>query len=149
MTTPADTRDLIGRFIDALNAADMDTLLECVSDDLVHDVNQGERRLGRSRFHAFAARMAHHYKETLENVVVMVTDDGARAAAEFNISGSYVTTDTGLPEATGQTYALPGAMMFAVKDGRIQRLTHYYNMTDWIIQVTGGTLGEPEFCERP
>ncbi|MCB1511223.1 MAG: nuclear transport factor 2 family protein [Hyphomicrobiaceae bacterium] len=145
MTTSTEARDLIERFMAAVNAADVDAMLECVADDLIHDVNQGERRLGKSRFHAYAARMSHHYKETLSGIVVMLTPDGTRAAAEYNISGTYVATDGGLPEANGQTYALPGAMFFAIKDGRIQRLSHYYNLTDWIIQVTGGSIGEPEF----
>ena len=127
---------LITRYYDAFNRGDIDGMLACVTDDLIHDTNQGDRRLGRERFHAFCARMSHHYKEQLENIVVMTTADGARAAAEFNVNGKYLVTETGLPDAKGQTYKLPAGTFFAIHDGKIARVTTYYNLTDWIMQVS-------------
>jgi steroid delta-isomerase-like uncharacterized protein len=67
----------------------------------------------------------------------MTAGDGSRAAAEFNVHGTYLQTDEGLPPANGQTYVLPAGTFFAVKDGRITRVTTYYNLTDWLMQVTG------------
>ncbi len=129
------TADLIRYYYEAFNRGDVDAMHSCLADDVVHDVNQGERRQGIEKFRAFSARMVHHYKERLENVVVMVSYDGARAAAEFNVHGSYLATDAGLPEAKGQTYVLPAGAFFAVRDGKIARITTYYNLTDWITQV--------------
>jgi steroid delta-isomerase-like uncharacterized protein len=103
---------------------------------VIHDVNQGERREGIEKFRAFNARMDHHYKEELKNIVVMVSKDGTRASAEFNVHGKYLNTDEGLPAANGQTYVLPAGTFFAVKDGKITRVTTYYNLTDWILQVS-------------
>lgn len=131
------TVDLIGRYYDAFNNGDVDAMLALVDDEVIHDVNQSERRIGRDRFHAFCARMAHHYRERLEDIVVMTTPDGARAAAEFNVHGSYLQTESGLPEAKGQTYVLPAGAFFVVRNGRIARVTTYYNLTDWIMQVSG------------
>jgi steroid delta-isomerase-like uncharacterized protein len=99
-------------------------------------VNQGERRLGREKFRAFNARMAHCYQERLEDIVLLVSLDGTRAAAEFNVLGVYKNTDEGLPPAAGQTYRLPAGTFFAVRDGFITRVTTYYNLTDWLMQVT-------------
>jgi steroid delta-isomerase-like uncharacterized protein len=107
-----------------------------VSDQVIHDVNQGERREGKERFHAFCARMSHHYRETLTDITVMASEDGRRAAAEFNVRGSYLVTETGLPDAHGQTYALPGGTFFAIENGKITRVTTYYNLTEWIMQVS-------------
>ena len=45
--------------------------------------------------------------------------------------------DQGLPPATGQSYRLPAGSFFAVRDGRISRVTTYYNLTEWIMQVSG------------
>lgn len=132
----AATQALIARYYDAFNRGDTDGMLACVADDLIHDTNQGDRRIGRDRFHAFCARMSHHYKERLDDIVVMSTPDGARAAAEFNVNGQYLVTETGLPDATGQSYQLPAGTFFAVRDGKIARVTTYYNLTDWIIQVS-------------
>jgi steroid delta-isomerase-like uncharacterized protein len=132
----AATQALITRYYDAFNRGDIDGMLACVSEDVIHDTNQGERRLGRERFHAFCARMAHHYQERLEDIVIMATADGGRAAAEFNVHGKYLASETGLPEAKGQSYRLPAGTFFAIRDGRIARVTTYYNLTDWIMQVS-------------
>lgn len=137
MTTA--TEALIRRYYDAFNRGDLPGMLDCVTDDVIHDVNQGERRIGKERFHAFCARMAHHYRETLTGIAVMVSPDGARAAAEFNVEGEYLQSETGLPPARGQRYRLPAGTFFAVRDGRIARVTTYYNLTDWIMQVSEGT----------
>ncbi|MEO1280621.1 MAG: ketosteroid isomerase-related protein [Pseudomonadota bacterium] len=126
---------LVREYCEAWNAGDAEKLLSLVDDDLIHDVNQGERREGKERFKAFQARMAHHYKETLVEPVVMVARNGERAALEYNIEGVYLDTEQGLPTANKQTYALPGGTFFAIKDGKISRISTYFNMTDWITQI--------------
>lgn len=135
-TARMQTADLIRYYYEAFNRGDTAAMHSCLTDDVIHDVNQGERRQGLDKFKAFSARMDHHYKERLEDVVVMVSRDGARAAAEFNVHGKYLATDTGLPEAKGQTYILPAGAFFAIRDGKIARVTTYYNLTDWIMQVS-------------
>ena len=135
--TRIETAALVRRYYDAFNKGDSAGMLECLTDDVIHDVNQGERRVGKERFRAFNARMDHHYEERLENLVVLVSKDGTRAAAEFNVNGVYKATDSGLPEAKGQTYMLPAGTFFAIRDGKIARVTTYYNLTDWIAQVSG------------
>lgn len=130
------TAALIRRYYDAFNSGDGDGMLACLTDDVIHDVNQGERRVGIEKFRAFNARMNHHYKERLEDMAVMVSRDGTRAAAEFNVHGTYLNTDEGLPKAKGQTYVLPAGTFFVVRDGKIARVTTYYNLTDWIMQVS-------------
>jgi steroid delta-isomerase-like uncharacterized protein len=132
----AATETLIRRYYDSFNRGDIQGMLACVTDDVVHDVNQGERRIGKDRFHAFCERMAHHYRERLEDITIMTTPDGSRAAAEFNVHGTYLETDPGLPPANGQTYVLPAGAFFAIRDGLIARITTYYNLTEWIVQVS-------------
>lgn len=127
---------LIRRYYDAFNKGDNKAMLSLVTDDVIHDVNQGERRTGIEKFRAFNERMTHHYRENLTDIVVMVSRTGERAAAEFNVEGTYLNTDEGLPEAKGQKYSLPGATLFAIRGGKISRITTYYNLTDWILQVS-------------
>jgi steroid delta-isomerase-like uncharacterized protein len=136
MSTTA-TLALIQHYYDAFNRGDSGAMLACLTDDVVHDVNQGERRTGKDKFKAFNARMAHCYQERLENIAIMASADGTRASAEFMVHGVYKNTDEGLPPAKGQTYVLPGGTFFAIRDGRIARVTTYYNLTDWLLQVTG------------
>ena len=130
-----ETAKLIRAYYEAFNRGDSEGMISFLTDDVIHDVNQGERRIGKDKFRAFNARMDHHYKEELRDIAVMVSKDGARAAAEFNVHGKYLNTDEGLPPAKGQTYVLPAGTFFAIRDGKIARVTTYYNLTDWIAQV--------------
>jgi steroid delta-isomerase-like uncharacterized protein len=132
-----DTIALIQRYYDAFNRGDGEGMLACLAEDVVHDVNQGSRREGKAAFREFNAQMQHFYRERLEGIVVMASEDGARAAAEFNVVGTYLVADQGMPPARGQTYRLPAGTFFAVADGLISRVTTYYNLTDWLTQVVG------------
>lgn len=131
----AQTIDLIQRYYAAFNAGDMESFLALLSEDVVHDVNQGQRETGRAAFAAFMAHMNRCYREQLTDMVVMASEDGARAAAEFVVNGEYLATDEGLPEAAGQRYVLPAGAFFEVREGRVARVSNYYNLNDWIAQV--------------
>ena len=126
---------LIEQYYQAFNNGDMDTFLSLLTDDVVHDINQGDREEGKEAFTKFMQKMNHHYREQLENIVVMANADGSRAAAEFVVLGEYLNTDEGLPEAKGQTYRLPAGAFFDIRDGKVARVTNYYNLGDWIVQV--------------
>ncbi len=129
--------DLITRYYAAFNAGDMDAFLSLLTEDVVHDINQGARETGKAAFAAFMERMNRHYREKLIDIAVMVSPDGARAAAEFTVLGEYLSTDDGLPPAEGQTYRLNAGAFFVIRDGKVARVTNYYNLEDWIKQVGG------------
>ncbi|WNL47856.1 ketosteroid isomerase-related protein [Dyella sp. BiH032] len=128
---------LIRRYYDAFNQANWSAMLDCLADDVAHDVNQGGRETGRDAFAAFLGRMERSYREQLKDIAVMVSADGRRAAAEYVVHGEYLADDEGLPPAQGQRYVLPGGAFFELRDGRIARVTNYYNLNDWIAQVGG------------
>ena len=136
----AATEALIRRYFDAFNKGDTEGMLVLVADDVVHDVNQGARRVSKAAFADFCRHMNATYQEQLTDITVMTSADGTRAAAEFNVHGTYLKTDEGLPPATGQKYQLPAGTFFAIRDGRIARVTTYYNLTDWLLQVAGEAL---------
>lgn len=128
-------QELISRYYDAFNRRDYAEMLALLTDDVVHDINQGAREVGKQAFTAFLARMDRHYRERVVDLVVMSTDQ--RAAAEFVIEGSYLQTDEGLPPAHGQAYRLPVGAFFELRENRIARVTNYYNLPDWTRQVAG------------
>ena len=132
--TAADT---IRAYYDAFNAGDMDRFLALLTDDVAHDINQGARQTGKEAFAKFMDHMNRCYKEELTDMVVMVNADGTRGAAEFIVSGTYLATDEGLPEANGQTYRLPAGAFFEIRDGKVARISNYYSLPDWIAQVGG------------
>ncbi|WP_300621798.1 ketosteroid isomerase-related protein [Dokdonella sp.] len=132
-----DTIALITNYYAAFNRGDWEGMLAHLTDDVVHDLNQGARESGREAFRAFLARMDRSYSERLEDIVVSTAPDGARAAAEYVVHGTYKADDEGLPPAKGQKYVLPGGAFFDIRGGRIARVTNYYNLQDWIAQVGG------------
>ena len=127
--------ELVQAYYAAFNAGDMPAFLALLSEDVVHDINQGERQMGKAAFAAFMEKMNRCYKERLSDIVVMQSADGSRAAAEFVVHGQYLSDDEGLPPAKGQTYVLPAGAFFHIHCGKIARVTNYYNLNDWVEQV--------------
>ncbi|WP_338275034.1 MULTISPECIES: ketosteroid isomerase-related protein [Roseicyclus] len=132
----SDTHALITRYYAAFNAGDIDAMIACLSPDVAHHVNEGQVRRGTIAFRAFCDHMARCYAERLDDMVIMTTPDGTRAAAEFTVHGTYLATDKGLPPAHGQTYTLPAGGFFTIRDGQISRIVTYYNLADWMAQVS-------------
>ena len=130
------TQALIEAYYGAFNRGDMDAFLALLSDDVRHGINQGGTEVGKEAFARFMDKMNAHYKEQLTDIVVMVSADGSRAAAEFVVHGEYLSTDEGLPAANGQKYVLPAGAFFEIKDGKVDRISNYYNLEDWIAQVS-------------
>jgi steroid delta-isomerase-like uncharacterized protein len=129
------SRELIENYYRAFNAEDHAGMLALLSDDVVHDINQGAREAGKAKFAAFLKHMEACYRERLENIVIMASADNTRFAAELVVHGTYLKTDTGLPAANGQTYVLPAGAFLEVAHGKITRVTTYYNLQDWLKQV--------------
>ena len=131
-----DATAVLRRYFDAFNAGNIDGMLAELTDDVAHHVNEGQVREGKDAFAAFCAHMQRCYREELTEIVLFSAEGGTRAAAEFMVNGTYLATDDGLPEARGQTYRLPGASMMTLRDGKIARVTTYYNLADWLRQVS-------------
>ncbi|MFC3126877.1 ketosteroid isomerase-related protein [Pseudoroseomonas globiformis] len=134
MTT---TESLIRSYYAAFNAGDVEGMLALLDENVIHDINQGERERGIPAFRTFMQRMNRHYREELRDIVVLTDGTGRRAAAEFTVHGTYLATDAGLPEAAGQGYILPAGAFFEVHGGRIARISNTYNLADWVRQVGG------------
>lgn len=130
-----ETQKLIRAYYDAFNGKNFSEMLNFLSDDVIHDTNQGERSVGKKDFTKFLGEMDAFYDEHLDSIEIMTNSSGERAAAEFICSGVYKNTCEGLPEAKGQKYKLPVGCFFEIKNNKITRITNYYNMKDWVDQV--------------
>ena len=130
------SRATLERYFDAFNRKDIPGMLDCLTEDVAHHVNEGNIRVGREAFEAFCQHMSTCYDETLTEMVIFTSEDGARGAAEYMVNGTYLVTDEGLPEARGQGYRLPAGSFFSLRDGKISRVVTYYNLSDWIKLVS-------------
>jgi steroid delta-isomerase-like uncharacterized protein len=124
--TNSDANQLIQDYYDALNARDVDGFLALLTEDVVHDTQQGARESGKAAFRAFLSRTGRCYEEKVVDLFVMTSPDGTRAAAEFTLLGVYVETEDGLPEAEGQRYSRPAGAFFEIRDGRVARVSNAY-----------------------
>lgn len=130
-----NTEKLIQDYYKAFNDKRFSDMLSLLTDDVVHDTNQGSRSTGKNEFKKFLGEMDEFYDEHLDQIVIMTSEDGKRAAAEFICNGTYKSTCEGLPPAKGQKYKLPVGCFFEIKGDKIARVTNYYNMNDWLKQV--------------
>lgn len=132
----AATVALITEYYRRFNAGgDRESFLALLTDDVEHGINQGGIEHGKPAFRAFMKRMDTAYREQLTDIVVMANADGTRAAAEFIVNGTYLVADEGLPAARGQPYTLPAGAFLSIRDGKVARVTTYYNLQDWLAQV--------------
>lgn len=129
------TLALLQKYYDLFNSGDRPALLDMLTDDVVHDINQGASEVGREAFTRFLERMDRCYREQVVELVVYSNPDGLRGSAEFYIEGTYLQTDEGLPPATGQTYRLRVGAFFDIQTGKIERVTNYYNLNEWLAAV--------------
>ncbi|HLO98878.1 MAG TPA: ketosteroid isomerase-related protein [Fimbriimonas sp.] len=127
-------QELIQSYFDAFNAHDLEAQLATLSNDVIHDLNEGGREAGIEAFRAFKTHMDTCYREQIVDLCIMTSGD-SRGAAEFVVRGEYIGTDEGLPEANGQKYEIPAAAFFECAEGKITRVTSYYNLRQWIAAV--------------
>ena len=127
---------VIAAYYAAFNAGDIPAFLDLLTDDVRHDINQSSTETGRQAFAAFLQEMNRCYKETITDIVILDDASGTRAAAEFMVQGEYLHAQNGLPPARNQKYTLPAGAFFTLRDGKISRISNYYNLPDWLAQVS-------------
>ncbi|MCA0366287.1 MAG: nuclear transport factor 2 family protein [Bacteroidetes bacterium] len=129
--------EIVKAYYQNFNNKNWQGMLDLLSEDIRHDANQGDSRVGKELFREFLAHMDSCYDETLTEMVFFAEPADQRVAVEFIVNGTYKSTDEGLPEATGQKYVLPAGAFLDVKDGKISRVTTYYNLPLWEKMVLG------------
>jgi len=138
-TTPqARAHAAVRAYYEALNRHDPAAAVAVMTDDVVHELNQGPREVGKAAFREFLQRMELCYAETLVDIALLVSSDGTRAAAEYTVVGEYIADDIGMPPAARQKYRMPGAAFFTLRNGRIVRVSDHYNLQEWFSQVSQG-----------
>jgi steroid delta-isomerase-like uncharacterized protein len=128
--------ETVSAYYAAFNRGDFDAMLALVHDEIRHEPNQGIPRIGKGLFADFMQKMDASYREQLHDLVLFDGQVPGRVAAEFTVHGIYKQGEPGLPEAKGQTYILPAGAFLEVRDGKVARVTTYYNLELWIELVS-------------
>lgn len=128
--------DIVKQYYAFFNRKDWSGMLSLLHPDVRHEPNQSEPRIGIEKFTEFLRHMDESYEETLTDMIFFVEPTGQRIAVEFVVNGVYKQGEEGLPKASGQQYVLPAAAFLAITDGKISRVTTYYNLPLWIKLVS-------------
>ncbi len=128
--------NILEKYYQCFNDGSYSGMLELLAEDVVHDPCQGAPRKGKQMFKEFLQHMERCYKEQVHNPCIFYSTDGKRAAAEFELTGTYLQTDSDLPPAKGQTYRLRVGTFFEIEGGLIKRVTNHYNLQDWLQQIS-------------
>ncbi len=130
------TLEIVQQYYACFNQKDWQGMLALLHPEIRHEANQGDVRIGIEKFTEFLKLMDTAYDETLTDMVFFTESSDSRIAVEFVVNGIYKQGEEGLPPAHGQTYVLPAAAFVAVTDGKISRVTTYYNLPLWIKLVS-------------
>ena len=128
--------EIVQQYYTYFNQQNWQGMLSLISPDIRHEANQGDVRIGIEKFTEFLQHMDTSYEETLTDLVFLSEPTNTRVAAEFVVNGVYKQGEEGLPEAHGQKYVLPAGAFLEVKEGKITRVTTYYNLPLWIKLVS-------------
>lgn len=128
--------DIVRQYYNSFNEKNFEGMLALLHPEVRHEPNQGEVRVGIEKFTEFMKMMDDSYEETLTDMVFFTEPTDKRVSVEFVVNGIYKKGDEGFPEAHGQKYVLPAAAFLEVTDGKISRVTTYYNLELWIKLVS-------------
>ncbi|ARU40488.1 hypothetical protein CCB80_04765 [Armatimonadetes bacterium Uphvl-Ar1] len=126
--------ELMRAYVDAFNRHDLEGMLATLHDEVVHELNEGGVEVGIDAFREFRKHMDACYREQLRDVTYF--ENGDRGAIECFCDGEYLKTDGGLPEARGQRYSIRVAVFYEVREGKLGRVTSFYNLREWIAAVS-------------
>lgn len=132
----AKTEALIQAYIDAANIPDNAAILALMDDDIVFEINQGMRQIGKDNLRLILASKAAHMKEQLADAVIMSNVDGNFGAAEFTWKGSNLVALEGFPNSGGQRFSMRAVITFEVEDGKFTRITSHRDVNEWKRQIT-------------
>jgi steroid delta-isomerase-like uncharacterized protein len=128
--------DIVKQYYSSFNNKDWQRMLNLLHTEIRHEPNQGDPRIGKEKFTEFLQMMDDSYEETLTDMVFFSEPTDTRVSVEFVVNGIYKKGEEGLPDAHGQSYVLPAAAFLELKEGKIARVTTYYNLPLWISLVS-------------
>lgn len=123
--------EIVKQYYSNFNRQDWQGMLSLIHPEVRHEPNQGEPRIGIEKFREFLGYMDEAYQEELTDMIFFTEPGGRRVAVEFVVNGIYKKGDEGFPPARNQKYVLPAAAFLEVKEGKIARITTYYNLPLW------------------
>ena len=124
----------------AWNVHDADRITTFYTDDCIkEDIAVGKATRGKKEMKALIAG-AFTAIPDMKIELVTLFDRGEWAASEWIMSGSYSNDYPGFPLAANRHFSVRGASIMELRDGRISRISDYWDFASFLRQV-GTTAG--------
>lgn len=130
------TIELVNTYYNALNNKNMNQFFAIITPNVIHDINQGGSEQGIGKFKLFMQQSNNSFDEKLSHIIIMVSNDGNYATGQWIDHGTYYRDFPGMGlKAKNQKYILRGANIFEITNGKISRVTTYFNEAEFMTQV--------------
>ena len=127
----------------AWNAHDVDRIAAFYTDDCVkEDLAIGKATRGKTEMRALIGG-AFTAMPDMKIELVTLFDCGDWAATEWIMSGGYSNDYPGMPVATGRRFSVRGASIMELRNGKISRISDYWDFASFLRQV-GSAAGGPQ-----
>jgi len=138
-----DTEKMMGDYLAAINAHDLDKMLTFFTDDAVYDcmplgkVSKGKKEI-KDFFSSTFTDIPNFKLEPKSGF-----NAGDRGASEWVMSGTLAHSSIPGVPATGKKFSVRGAAITEFRGGKISRNTNYWNLASMLQQV-GVMPGPPQ-----
>jgi len=127
--------EIVKKYYEAFNRKDINAILTLCKDDVINDPNQGDSQAGKEKLKTFLETAWAHFEETVHDLELMTNTDQSKIATEYLVKGKYYNSKPGLFPAKNQHYDIICTAIFTIQDGKIARITRYYNTKKWLDMV--------------
>jgi steroid delta-isomerase-like uncharacterized protein len=125
----------------AWNAHDVEAIAAFYTEDCFkEDIAVGKATRGREEMKVLVGGAFRAIPDMRIELVTLFSC-GDWAATEWVMSGSYSSDYPGFPSAAGRRFSVRGASVMELRDGRISRISDYWNFASFLSQV-GPAAGE-------
>lgn len=149
-TDNVDADEIINGLIEMWTSKNTEIIDDLFIDEcLYEDVPDQASYHGRAEVKAFLGELFNWTPDLkVEYTATLFKDDWA--AVEWTWSGTQTGDIRGLMDATGRPYSLRGASVLELEDGKIKRISDYYNAGRLLYQLgTKFMLPSGEVLESP
>jgi len=130
-----DIKTMFQAYVEAGNIPDVEKSITFFTDDCVYeDAALHIIARGKKELRSF---LSYIYREVPDFHIELKSffNSGHWAASEWIMSGAWTQSTDPKVQPTGKSFAVPGASIIEIKDGKILRNTDYWNLTDYRQQV--------------
>ena len=119
----------------AWNSHDVDMIAAFYTDDCIkEDVAVGVHARGKEAMNV-VNRGAFAAVPDMKIELTLVVSSGATAATEWTMSGTYSGKRPGAAPVTGRPFSVRGATIMQLREGRISRVSDYWDSAQFLQQV--------------